>query len=56
MTEGADRRDENGRLYTAFDGALVTAALAGLATRHDSDSDSASSGRRVRRLIARKAD
>ena len=55
VTEGADRRDENGRLYSAFDEVLVTTALAGLAIRHDSDSDSASSGRRVRRLIARKA-
>lgn len=55
VTEGADRRDNAGRLYTAFDANLVTAGLAGLAIRHDSDTASASSGRRVRRLIAHRA-
>ncbi len=55
VTGGASRRDPAGRLYAAFDGALVTDALASDdAILHDEERVSASSGKAVRRLIARR--
>ncbi len=53
VTEGADRRDEFGRLYGAFDQSLVLNALAGADIVLDQQSVSASSAKVVRRLIAR---
>jgi SAM-dependent methyltransferase len=55
VTEGTDVRVADGRLYSAFAPALVTGALTGAMTLHDSQSTSASSGRTVHRLVARKA-
>jgi SAM-dependent methyltransferase len=54
VTEGTDFRVEDGRLYSAFAPALVTDALIGAVRLHDSESTSASSGRTVHRLVARK--
>jgi SAM-dependent methyltransferase len=52
VTEGADRRDEFGRLYGAFDPALVLDALADADIVLDQQSVSASSAKIVRRIIA----
>jgi SAM-dependent methyltransferase len=55
VTEGADKRDEFGRLYTAFDPALVLQALGTAEVLLDEQSISASSGKLIRRVVARKA-
>jgi len=55
VTAGGDARDAHGRLYAAFDKALVTGALAGAAAiLFDQEEVSASSGKTVHRIIARK--
>lgn len=54
VTEGADRRDEHGRLYAAFDSSLVLKALASARTLLDEQLDSVSSGKVIRRIIARR--
>ena len=54
VTEGEDRRDEVGRLYGAFDPALVFEALAGADILLDEQSVSASSAKVVRRVVARR--
>lgn len=54
ITPDSDRRDEAGRLYTAFDPAPVRDALAGMAVLFESAGDSASSGKPVHRLIVRQ--
>ena len=54
VTDGADRRDEFGRLYGAFDPALILGALTGVDIVLDQQSVSASSAKIVRRLIARR--
>ena len=54
VTEGADRRDEYGRLYTAFDPALVMDPLAAADILLDEQGASSSSGKVVRRVVARK--
>jgi SAM-dependent methyltransferase len=54
VTEGADRRDEHGRLYAAFDPELVLRALAGAELLLDEQVGSLSSGKLIRRLVARK--
>jgi SAM-dependent methyltransferase len=54
VTDGDDRRDDEGRLYTAFDPVLVSDALAGAAILHDAQVTSASSGKTIHRIIARK--
>jgi SAM-dependent methyltransferase len=51
----ADLRDERGRLYAAIDGTEVHRALATASVLLDEDVVSASSGKRIRRIIARKA-
>lgn len=51
----ADARDRAGRLYSALPAADVRAALGALALLYDAEEISASSGRRVHRLIARRA-
>jgi hypothetical protein len=53
VTEVADTRDEDGRLYTAFDPALVFQALAPAEILLDQQGTSISSGKMVRRIIAR---
>jgi SAM-dependent methyltransferase len=54
VTEGADQRDTHGRLYAAFDKRCVTGALAEAATLLDEQAVSASSGKTIHRIIARK--
>jgi SAM-dependent methyltransferase len=54
VTEDADRRDDGGRLYTAFPASLVTDALAGAAILYDRQVRSASSGAVVHRIVARR--
>jgi SAM-dependent methyltransferase len=54
VTEDADKRDEYGRLYTAFDPALVTDALGPAEILLDEQDASSSSGKVVRRVVARK--
>ena len=54
VTEGADRRDEHGRLYAAFDPAVVLDALAGTEILLDEQAGSLSSGKLIRRIVARK--
>jgi 2-polyprenyl-3-methyl-5-hydroxy-6-metoxy-1,4-benzoquinol methylase len=55
VTEGADLRDGKGRLYAAFEPEVVLAALAGCAVLLDEQATSLSSGRTVRRVVARRA-
>jgi len=55
VTEGTDHRDANGRLYAAFDAQLARAELAGAALLLDEEVVSASSGKKIHRLVARKA-
>jgi SAM-dependent methyltransferase len=55
VTEGADQRDVGGRLYTAFDRALVRGALGTATPLLDEETVSASSGKRIHRIVARKA-
>ncbi len=54
VTRGADQRDPQGRLYAAFDAGLVTSALAGAAILLDEETASASSGKLIHRIVARK--
>ena len=54
VTEGADERDTYGRLYAAFDRRCVTRALAGATTLLDEQTVSASSGKTIHRIVARK--
>jgi SAM-dependent methyltransferase len=56
VTEGADQRHADGRLYAAFVPDLVRDALAGCAILHFADVESLSSGKRICRIVARKAD
>ena len=57
VTAGTDQRDAHGRLYAAFDPRLVASALTDAATiLLDEPSVSASSGKAVHRVIARKHD
>jgi trans-aconitate methyltransferase len=55
VTEGADRRDEHGRLYAAFDPEKVMGALAGAEVVLDEQVGSVSSGKLIRRIVARTA-
>jgi len=54
VTDGADVRDGPGRLYAAFDAALVLAELASASLLLDEDVSSASSGKKIHRLVAKK--
>jgi SAM-dependent methyltransferase len=54
VTAGADQRDPHGRLYTAFDKRCVTRALATAAILLDEETLSASSGKTIHRIVARK--
>jgi len=55
VAEGADGRDPHGRLYAAFDAGVVTAELPAASILLDEEVVSASSGRRIHRIVARKA-
>jgi len=54
VKEGHDRRDDRGRLYAAFDADLVLQALTTAKILLDEQRVSISSGKTVRRLVARK--
>jgi len=54
VTPGMDRRDEHGRLYAAFDSELVLVPLRALALLIDEEATSASSGKMIRRIVARR--
>jgi SAM-dependent methyltransferase len=54
VTEGADLRDTHGRLYAAFDAGLVRAELTKSTLWLDEEVVSASSGKKIHRLIAKK--
>jgi SAM-dependent methyltransferase len=53
VTEGHDNRDERGRLYAAFDADLVLQALTAWKILLDEQRVSISSGKAVRRIVAR---
>jgi SAM-dependent methyltransferase len=55
VTDGADSRDSNGRLYAAFDASLVRTELAAATMLLDEEVVSASSGKKIHRLVVRKA-
>ncbi len=54
VTEGADRRDEHGRLYAAFDPGQVLNALNPATILMDEQLGSVSSGKLIRRIVARR--
>src|ERR1051325_9294251 len=54
VTDGADQRDDHGRLYSAFESALIREAVDGSAeVRLDEEPVSASSGKKIHRIVAR---
>ena len=53
---GADRRDDDGRLYAAFATGAVRANLAGLEVLLDEERVSASSKKVIHRIVARRAN
>jgi 2-polyprenyl-3-methyl-5-hydroxy-6-metoxy-1,4-benzoquinol methylase len=55
VTELTDRRDEHGRLYAAFDAELVLRALRQSSVLLDEQVGSLSSGKLIRRIVARKS-
>jgi 2-polyprenyl-3-methyl-5-hydroxy-6-metoxy-1,4-benzoquinol methylase len=56
VTEAASMRDAAGRLYAAFDKSLVTGALSpGDTIVFDEDGTSVASGKRLQRLVIRRA-
>ena len=54
VTENADHRDAQGRLYAAFDAALVLAELKTTTVLLDEEAVSASSGKKIHRLVVKK--
>jgi len=54
VTEGADVRDEKGRLYSVFAPSLVTEVLSDAAIELNEKRVSASSGKIVHRIVARR--
>ena len=54
VTKNANRRDEHGRLYSAFDPRLVHEALSDAEILLDEAKTSASSGKTIHRIVARK--
>jgi hypothetical protein len=54
VTEGADQRDPQGRLYAAFEPGLVRRALTNAIVLLDEARISASSGKKIHRIVARK--
>lgn len=55
VTKDADVRDNNGRLYSAFDSALVRDELKGCTLLHDEENVSVSSGKSIHVIVARKS-
>ncbi len=56
VTEGADLRDGQSRLYAAFDADRVREVVTDAATLLDEEEISASSGKKIHRLVLRKAE
>ena len=54
VIDGADLRDGHGRLYAAFDAGLVSDQLAEAGILLNEEAISASSGKRIHRIVARK--
>ena len=54
VTDGTDVRDAHGRLYAAFDAALVRAELVAATSLLDEEVVSASSGKKIHRLVVNK--
>lgn len=54
VTPGADKRDGNGRLYSAFGPDIVLRALGSAEVLFDEEVTSKSSGKTVHRIVARK--
>jgi SAM-dependent methyltransferase len=54
VTDGADHRDEHGRLFAAFDPEVVKGAFFEAELLLDEEKTSASSGKKIHRLIAQK--
>ena len=54
VTDKADLRDDHGRLYAAFDAALVLAELKETTVLLDEEVVSASSGKKIHRLVVKK--
>ena len=54
VTEGADQRDAQGRLYAAFDPAEVLGELKGTTVLLDEEAVSASSEKKIHRLVVKK--
>src|SRR5262249_35050585 len=54
VTNGSDVRDQTGRLYSAFNPALVLDVLSAANMVYDEETISASSGKQIRRIVARK--
>lgn len=55
VTAGADQRDPHGRLYSAFESALIREGLDGVAVvLLDDEPVSASSGKTIHRIVAKK--
>jgi 2-polyprenyl-3-methyl-5-hydroxy-6-metoxy-1,4-benzoquinol methylase len=54
VTEGEDQRDAKGRLYAAFDPAVVRTELNGATVLLDEEVVSASSGKKIHRLVVKK--
>jgi SAM-dependent methyltransferase len=55
VTSGADQRDPHGRLYSAFESALIREGLGGAAVLLlDDEVVSASSGKTIHRIVAKK--
>ena len=55
VTDDADQRDQYGRLYAAFDVLLVLAELPDATLLLNEQVVSASSGKKIHRIVARKA-
>jgi 2-polyprenyl-3-methyl-5-hydroxy-6-metoxy-1,4-benzoquinol methylase len=55
VTDDSDLRDAHGRLYAAFDASLVLSELMAATTLLDEEAVSASSGKKIRRLLVKKA-
>jgi SAM-dependent methyltransferase len=54
VTDAADLRDAHGRLYAAFDASIVRNELKKAATLLDEEVVSASSGKKIHRLVVKK--
>jgi SAM-dependent methyltransferase len=54
VSDGADQRDQYGRLYAAFDILLVLAELSDVTLLLNEEVVSASSGKKIHRIVARK--